>query len=286
MSAGRAYRNNNRFTIIERFKMNKLDETVKYVRHKSSLKPSIGIILGSGLGGLSSKITKAVKLPYKTLPHFVRSTVPWHEGSFILGKLFGQDVAVMSGRFHSYEGYTAEEITYPVRVMKKLGIKKLVVTNAAGSLNENFLPGDLMIIADHINLLDTSSLYKASLMKKQESFIDASNAYSEELILLTLQCSVNLGVRAHQGVYVAVKGPAFETAAEARMLRLLGADAVGMSTIPEVLIAKYLGLDILGISCITNTSGEKFLTHQKVVKIAKDLTQDLTLLIKELFKKI
>ncbi|MFH1238997.1 MAG: purine-nucleoside phosphorylase [bacterium] len=266
--------------------MNKLDQTINYIREKTELVPSVGLILGSGLGGLTRHITRSIKFPYKKIPHFVSSTVPWHEGTLILGKLFAHNVAVMSGRSHLYEGYTIEEITYPVWVMQKLGIKKLLITNAAGAVNKSFSPGALMIITDHINLLDTSSLYKISLIKKEETFIDASSVYDQQLIRLARHCAANSGIRVHQGIYAAVKGPSFETPAEARILRLLGADAVGMSTVPEALVACHLGLKVLGISCITNMSGEKFLTHQKVVKVAKDLTQDLTFLIETLFKKM
>ena len=265
--------------------MDELNQTLSYIKKKTEKKASVGIILGTGLGSLTRHVKNPVTVPYKKIPHFVSSTVPGHKGSLILGKLFAHDVVIMSGRFHLYEGYSMQEITYPLWVMKKLGVKRLIVTNAAGSLNESFSIGDLMIITDHINLMDVSSLYNISLMKKEEAFIDTSSVYDRQLIQLAHKSAFSLGVRMHDGVYAAVKGTCFETPAEAKMLRMFGADAVGMSTVPEVLIGKHLGMKILGISCITNPSGEKF-SHQGTLKAIKTSSDKLTILLKEIFKKI
>lgn len=265
--------------------MDKMNQTLSYIRKRTKKKASIGIILGTGLGSLTRRVKGSITFPYKNIPHFVSSTVPGHKGSLILGKLFAHDVVIMNGRLHMYEGYSIEELTYPLWVMKKTGVKTLIITNAAGALNESFATGDLMIITDHINLMDISSLYNRSLMKKEEAFIDASSVYDRQLTDLARKSASSLPIRTHDGIYAAVKGPCFETPAEAKMIRSLGADAVGMSTIPEALIAKQLGMKVLGISCITNASGDKF-SHQEALKAIKASSKKLELLVKQIFKKM
>ncbi|MFH1783756.1 MAG: purine-nucleoside phosphorylase [bacterium] len=267
--------------------MNALTQTLNKIQKKTKKKASVGIILGSGLGSIARQVSSAEHFSCKSLPHFVSSTVPGHAGTFILGKLFEKDVALMNGRFHSYEGYGFEEITYPVRVMKALGVKKIIITNAAGALNENFSAGNLVAITDHINLLDTSALYGASLLQeKEDAFLDVSSLYDKKLLQLAHTSAFAIGMHLREGVYAAVKGPCFETPSEARMLGILGADMVGMSTVPEAIAAKYLGLRVLGISAITNRSGSTFGEHDEVLKTVKKSAQELLRLLEEMFKTI
>ncbi len=230
----------------------KAAEAVKYIREKTKLRPNIGIILGSGLGKLVNAINIAKSIPYGSIPHFPTSTVEFHKGRLILGTLKNNKIIAMQGRFHYYEGYSAEEIAFPVLVMKLLGVRTLIVSNASGGLNPDFLAGDLMLVKDHINLQPDNPLRGKNNPKLGPRFPDLYDCYNHKLIRLAEDVARDLKIPLRKGVYVAVPGPNLETNAEYRYLRIIGADAVGMSTVPEVLMARYLKIEVLGISVITD----------------------------------
>jgi purine-nucleoside phosphorylase len=220
------------------------------------------IVLGSGLGFIADEAQNAVRIPYKQIPGFPVSTVPGHAGVLVLGLLAGRVCAIMQGRFHHYEGYSLAEVAFPLRVLLGLGELKLVITNAAGGINTGFVPGDLMIITDHINLMTDNPLVGANDPTLGPRFPDMSEAYDPALRRIAVETGAALGIGLKEGVYGAMGGPSYETPAEIRMLRLLGADAVGMSTVPEVIAASHMGARILGISCITNMGSG--ILHQKL----------------------
>lgn len=250
----------------------KTEETLRFIMGKTDRRPKIGVILGSGLGDLVDYIDNKEFIDYQDIPYFPVSTVAGHKGRLVFGEINGIEVVAMQGRFHFYEGYPMKEVVYPVFFMKKLGVETLIVSNAAGGINSGFVPGDLMIISDHINLMGTNPLIGANDERFGVRFPDLSEAYSRKLISLAEQCAQNIGVKPKRGVYAAVTGPSYETAAEIRYLKTIGADAVGMSTVPEVITANYLGMKVLGISCITNlATGIASVphSHDEVVKTAK-----------------
>ena len=226
-----------------------LDETVSYIERKIKQKPEIGVILGSGLGVIASEIEEQVIVPFNEIPHFPVSTVPGHEGRFVFGELEGKPVMCMQGRFHYYEGYELEQVTLPVKLMKRLGAATLIVTNAAGGINESFEPGDLMVIEDHINLMGVNPLRGRNDESVGPRFPDMSEAYDLQLRKTAFSAARQLDIEVRKGVYAAVSGPSYETPAEIRYLRTLGADAVGMSTVQEVIIANHADMMVLGISC-------------------------------------
>lgn len=247
----------------------KVNETVNYIYTKTEYKPETAIVLGSGLGQLGEKLQQVCIIPYKELPFWKSSTAPGHSGRLLFGLLGGTPIVCMQGRLHYYEGYTMEEITYPIRVMARLGIKNLLLSNAAGGINTDFLPGDLMLITDHINFLGRNPLMGPNEADFGVRFCDMSYAYHPELRQIALQAAQELGQRLQQGVYVAATGPSYETPAEIRMFRMCGASAVGMSTVPEVIVANHCGLRVLGISCITNMAAgvlNQPLTEQEVLE--------------------
>jgi purine-nucleoside phosphorylase len=232
--------------------MEKIREAVAYIKSKCDFKPQVGVILGTGLGGLVEKVIIEGDIPYDEIPHFPVSTVESHHGRLLLGTLNGKPVVVMQGRFHYYEGYNMQQVTFPVRVMKLLGIKQLLVSNAAGGLNPKMKVSDLMIISDHINLFPENPLTGANLDQLGPRFPDMSEPYSRELIDKSLKISDDLDSAVHQGVYAAVTGPNLETPAEYRYLQIIGADAIGMSTIPEVLVARHMEIPVFATSVITD----------------------------------
>jgi purine-nucleoside phosphorylase len=232
--------------------MEKIREAVAYIQSKYDFKPQVGVILGTGLGGLVEKVTIEVDIPYDEIPHFPVSTVESHHGRLLLGTLEGKSVIVMQGRFHYYEGYTMQQVTFPVRVMKLLGIKQLLVSNAAGGLNLDYKVSDLMIINDHINLFPENPLTGANLDQLGPRFPDMSEPYSHALLKKGLEISAELESNVHQGVYAAVTGPNLETPAEYKYLQIIGADAIGMSTIPEVLVARHMDIPVFATSVITD----------------------------------
>ena len=232
--------------------MEKIKQATAYIQSKSSIVPEVGIILGTGLGGLVDEVKIVNELPYDQIPHFPVSTVESHHGRLLLGELQGKKVVVMQGRFHYYEGYTMQQVTFPVRVMKMLGIKHLLVSNAAGGLNEKFNISDLMIISDHINLFPENPLTGPNHNELGPRFPDMFNAYNPELVLRGLEIGEELEANVHSGVYAAVSGPNLETPAEYRYLKIIGADAIGMSTIPEVIVARQMDLPVFATSVITD----------------------------------
>jgi purine-nucleoside phosphorylase len=229
-----------------------IDEAAGFIRTKTEFVPKIGIILGTGLGSLAEGINVEAKISYEDIPHFPISTVESHAGRLIFGYLSGKNVVAMQGRFHYYEGYDMKQVTFPVRVMKALGAGILVVSNACGGLNPAFKAGDLMVITDHINLLGSNPLFGPNDESLGPRFPDMCCCYDPELIALAENAAVNLGIKLQKGIYVAVAGPNLETAAEYRFLRLIEADVVGMSTVPEVIVARHQGMKVLGLSLITD----------------------------------
>jgi len=249
-----------------------VQETVQAIRQRAGgLAPRVGIILGSGLGAFADGFERKVVIPYAELPHFPHSSVPGHAGRMVLGLVGGEPVVAMQGRVHSYEGYSSVQVAFPARVLCALGIRGLVVTNAAGGINPQFGPGDLMAITDHLNLSGWNALTGPNDDRLGPRFPDMSRAYAPALRELLLESARRTQVPLRQGVYVMVAGPSYETPAEIRMFRTLGADAVGMSTVPEVVAASHMGVPVVGISCITNLAagvGDKPLTHDEVAETA------------------
>ena len=267
----------------------KIQESANFIESKSEVKPSIGLILGSGLGVLADEIQNPVKIKYNEIPNFPVSTVEGHEGCLVLGELEGKMVVAMQGRFHYYEGYTQQEITFPVRVMKLLGVSKLVVTNACGAVNTDFNPGDLMVITDHINLSGANPLIGRNLDEFGPRFPDMSEAYNKDLRNKVLEAGKDLGLNLKQGVYVMLSGPTYETPAEIRMVGILGGDTVGMSTVPEVIIANHSGIKTVGISCITNMAAgilDQPLSHDEVMETSTKVKNDFINLMNRIVKII
>ena len=263
--------------------LNKINDSISYIKRKSMINPKIGIILGSGLGVLAEDIENKVVIPYKDIPHFSVSTVEGHAGQLVLGTLSDKSVICMQGRFHYYEGYSVHDVVYPVRVMQKLGITKLIITNSAGGINIDFKPGDLMIIEDHINLMGVNPLIGKNYDVFGRRFPDMTQAYDKQLIAIAQQAAYNLSIKVNKGIYAAMTGPSYETPAEIRYLRMIGADAVGMSTVPEVISANHGGVRVLGISCITNMAAgvtDKPLNHNRVVEVASMATAKFVKLVK------
>ncbi len=267
----------------------RIREAGKFIQSKTRTKPRIGIILGTGLGDLTKEIEIESKISYQNIPYFAVSTTPGHEGSLILGRLVGKMIMAMQGRFHFYEGYSLEEITFPVRVMKYMGVDVIIESNAAGGMNPNLKAGDLMVITDHINLIGNNPLIGSNDDKLGPRFVDMCEPYDKELIELYEKVAMRERIRIHRGVYVGVSGPNLETPAEYRFLRLIGADAVGMSTVPEVIVAKHSGLKVLGISCITDECFPDKLQPvnlAKLIKVANLTEPKMTRLIKGILGEI
>ncbi len=251
--------------------------------------PRIGIILGTGLGNLVTELTYKTEIPYETIPNFPVSTVEGHSGKLIVGKLGGIDVLAMQGRFHYYEGYDMKQVTFPVRVMKELGIEYLLVSNASGGMNPDFEIGDLMIIRDHINLFPEHPLRGKNDPAMGPRFPDMSEAYSKDLIAKAKDIAATHKIRVVEGVYVGTSGPTFETPSEYKYFRIIGGDAVGMSTVPEVIVANHADMKVFGISIITDLGVEGKIvevSHEEVQKIGNDAQPLMTLIMKELVKSI
>jgi purine-nucleoside phosphorylase len=252
--------------------MNKILESSQYIQSKFKAKPAIGIVLGSGLGIYVDQIQNKTIIPYQEIPHFKRTTVEGHEGRLILGEVHGVTVAALQGRMHPYEGYPMDEIVHPIRTLAALGIEMLFVTNASGGINANFHPGDLVAIEDHINLSGRNPLVGPNIAELGPRFPDMSQAYDPEMRELLIKIAQNHHVNLKSGVYCSVLGPTYETPAEIRMLRTLGADLVGMSTVSEVIAANHLGLKVAGVACVTNyAAGIKLekLSHADVKIVAE-----------------
>lgn len=269
--------------------MNHVNETVQYIYGRTAYRPEIAIILGSGLGSLGDKLLDADIIPYEELPHWKSSTAPGHNGRLIFGMLGGKQVVCMQGRLHYYEGYTMEDTTYPIRVMAKLGIKNLLLSNAAGGINTEFTPGTLMLITDHINFLGRNPLMGPNEADFGVRFCDMSYAYAPHLREIALEAASELGQHLEQGVYVATTGPSYETPAEIRMFRIWGASAVGMSTVPEVIVANHSGMNVMGISCITNMAAgvlDQKLTEEEVLETGARVGAEFQALMTRIVEKL
>ncbi|MDR0660024.1 MAG: purine-nucleoside phosphorylase [Prevotellaceae bacterium] len=268
--------------------LEKIKETTSFIQSKITATPEVGIILGTGLGGLVEHIENKQAIEYKDIPNFPVSTVEGHSGRLIFGTLGGMRVMAMQGRFHYYEGYNMQKVTFPVRVMKEIGIKQLFVSNASGGVNPHFAIGDLMLITDHINLMPNPLLGK-NYKELGVRFPDMSEAYSKELISLAEKTANQLNIKLQKGVYVGTTGPTFETPAEYKYFRIIGGDTVGMSTVPEVIVAGHAGIPVFAISIITDLGVEGKIvevSHEEVQKEGAKAEVIMTNLIKEMLKQL
>jgi purine-nucleoside phosphorylase len=250
----------------------KIHEAVAAIQARTSIRPRVGVILGSGLGALAEQAADAIVIPYTDLPHFHGTSIEGHAGKMILGSFQGVPTVFLQGRFHVYEGYPMEEVVFPTRTLAGLGVETLVLTNAAGGVNTRFRPGDLMVIEDHLNLMGDNPLKGPNIAELGPRFPDLTEAYDRECIRVLTEAGADLQIPLHHGVYGGVLGPTYETPAEIRMLRTLGADAIGMSTVPETIAANHLGVRVAGISVITNLGAglsPHKLTHQEVIDNSK-----------------
>lgn len=269
--------------------MTKFQDAVAYIEPKLTEKPTIGLVLGSGLGVLADEIENPVVIPYDEIPGFTKSTVVGHKGQLVIGKLRGKQVVAMQGRFHYYEGHDLDSVVFPIRVMKLLGVETMIITNAAGGINESYGEGNLMLIRDHINLTARNPLIGPNDDEMGTRFPDMSEAYSKELRNLAKNVAEEQGINLQEGVYVGLLGPSYETPAEIRMLRTLGADAVGMSTVPEVIVARHMKVKVLGISCISNMAAgilEQPLSHEEVMATTERVKSQFLTLVKEIVSKL
>jgi len=265
----------------------KLAEARSYLVERVTVLPELGVILGSGLGAFADLVLEKQVIPYKDIPHFPLSTVEGHAGQLVFGKVQGRSVVVMQGRFHFYEGYTMQEVTFPIRVMQVLGVTGLVVTNAAGGINPDFHPGDLILIKDHLNMMGDNPLRGANLSSLGPRFPDLSEAYNKDWRQKALVIARELGINPQEGVYAAMSGPNYETPAEIRFLRSSGADMVGMSTVPEVIVANHGGMQVLGISCVTNMAAgilRQKLSHLEVMETAGRIGKQFVHFVQALVK--
>lgn len=267
----------------------KIREATAYIQNHISAVPQAGIVLGSGLGSFTQELNIEIEIPYSDIPHFPVSTVKGHNSKLIFGELAGKKVVVMAGRFHYYEGYSAQDVVFPIRVMKMLGIQQLLLSNAAGGTNPSFKVGDLMIITDHISQFHVNPLIGKNLDELGTRFPDMSEAYKKDLIAKAKAIGLAAGYDLKTGVYIGVTGPTFETRAEYKMVHILGADAVGMSTVQEVIAAVHMGLPVFAISVITDLGireEDNIITHEEVLQAAKEAEPKLTHIFKEMIAQI
>lgn len=266
-------------------RMTALKKASDYIIGKLDFKPEIGMVLGSGLGVLGDEVENPTIIKYEEIPGFPKSTVEGHAGQLVAGTLEGKKVLVMQGRFHYYEGYSYDTVVFPVRVMKLLGINKFLVTNAAGGINRNFSAGALMLISDHIHFDMDSPLRGHNMDEFGSRFPDMSDAYKKSLRKMAKEAGKALGIPLHEGVYAFMGGPSYETPAEVRMAGILGADVVGMSTVPEVIVAAHAGMDIIGITCVTNMAAgvlDQPLNHAEVMETAAKVRDDFIALVRKI----
>jgi purine-nucleoside phosphorylase len=266
-----------------------LEEAVAWLRERTSLSPRVGVVLGSGLGGFASRLTDRLEIPYETIPHWPVSTAEGHAGRLILGRLGELPVAVMAGRAHLYEGYRPDQVVFGVRVLGRLGARALVLTNAAGGINPAFQRGLLVLISDHINLQGANPLVGPNEESLGPRFPDMTEAYSIRLRQIARETAAELGIPVAEGVYAAMLGPSYETPAEIRFLRIIGADLVGMSTVPEVIAARHMGLSVLAISCVTNMAAGLApgpLSHREVLETGEMVRDRLSRLLEALLPRI
>ncbi|MGV8152954.1 MAG: purine-nucleoside phosphorylase [Alkaliphilus sp.] len=266
-----------------------VNKASEYILNKTGRKPKIGLILGSGLGDLADQITKGVSIDYKDIPHFPTSTVEGHAGKLVVGMLEGKEVIAMKGRFHYYEGYTMQQVTFPVRVMQDLGVELIIVTNACGGLNPHLHAGALMIINDHINFTGDNPLIGKNEKYFGPRFPDMSNAYDSKLVKLAHKVGEKLGVQTFEGVYLSISGPNYLAKAELTMVRRLGADTIGMSTVPEVIVASHAGIKVIGISCVTDMAIPDQLhsvSHEQVMEMANQTKPKFIKLVKGILNEV
>ena len=267
----------------------KATAAAQFVNARTELRPRIAIVLGSGLGAFAEQLEGATAISFGEIPHFPQSTVPGHSGKLVIGKVAGVPVAVMQGRVHAYEGYSSEEVTFPVRVLGRMGVKTLVLTNAAGGINEGLKQGQLVLIADHINLSGRNPVAGLNDERLGPRFFDMSEAYSERLRGLAHEAARAMEFRLDEGVYLSVLGPSFETPAEIRAFRTMGADLVGMSTVQETIVARHMGIEVLGISCVTNMAAgiqKEPLSHEEVMETGRAVEKQLAGLLTRLVPMI
>ena len=270
-------------------KTNEILEAKAYIEKHTKVTPTIGIILGSGLGPFADTLEDAVHIPYDEIPHFAKSAAVGHANELVIGTIAGKTVVAMKGRFHYYEGFTLDQVTFPVRVMKALGMEKMIVTNACGAVNTDFSPGDLMLITDHINLTANNPLMGPNNDELGVRFLDVSEVYSKQLRSVVSDVAKDQNVTLQEGVYAWWTGPTYETPAEIRMIRTLGADAVGMSTVPEALIARHAGIETVGISCLTNMACgilDQPLNHEEVIETAERVKSTFLKLVTEVIARL
>jgi purine-nucleoside phosphorylase len=263
---------------------NKVQETVQFLKEKTNYTPEFGIILGSGLGTFTQDIDIEFTIPYSEIPNFPVSTVQGHKGALVFGKIGNKSVIAMQGRFHFYEGYDMKTVTFPVRVMKYLGVQKLIVSNASGGVNPNYNVGDIVIIKDHINLFPDHPLRGTNDERFGPRFVNMSEPYSRSMIQKAKEIAQKINIELKDGIYLGLQGPTFETLAEYKMVKILGADCVGMSTVPEVIVARHMEVDCLGISVITDMGDEENIhevNHQEVLEAARKAEPKVRKLIKE-----
>lgn len=260
-----------------------------FIQRKTKLRPRIALVLGSGLGAFADEFSGAARIPYASIPHFPRSTAIGHAGQLVIGRVEGVEVAAMQGRVHLYEGYSAKEVAFPVRVFARMGVKAVILTNAAGGIRKEFTQGQLVVISDHINLQGANPLIGANEEKLGPRFPDMTAAYDKSLRELTLAEGRRRGVELGEGVYAALAGPSYETPAEIRFLKTIGADLVGMSTVPEVIAARHSGMRVLGISCVTNAAAgilDQPLNHKEVLETAERVKDEFIALLRGVIPKI
>ncbi|MBL7887688.1 MAG: purine-nucleoside phosphorylase [Flavobacterium sp.] len=264
-----------------------VQETVNYIKSKTGFEPEYGVILGSGLGSFTEDIQIEFTLPYTEIPNFPVSTVQGHKGALVFGTIGSKKVMAMQGRFHFYEGYDMKQVTFPVRVMKYLGVTKLIVSNASGGVNPNYEVGSIVLIKDHINMMPEHPLRGKNDERFGPRFVNMSEPYSRNMIGKAKEIAAQNSIEVHDGVYLGLQGPTFETLAEYRMVKILGADCVGMSTVPEVIVARHMELEVFGLSVITDMGDEENIeevNHAEVLKAAQKAEPNVRLLIKELIK--
>ena len=265
------------------------EHAARFIRSRLAEEVHVALILGSGLGAFADALEGAQAIPYAEIPGFARPTVEGHAGRLVVGQVEGVSVAAMQGRFHFYEGYTLEEVTFPIRALGLLGVKSLILTNAAGGLNNSFEQGSLVVISDHLNLLGANPLLGKNDGRFGPRFPDMSEVYDREYQDTAISEAHAMGVELRRGIYAALPGPSYETPAEIRMLRLLGADAVGMSTVPEAIVARHMGLRVLGVSCITNMAAgvlDKPISHEEVIETGERVRETFAELLRRVIPKL
>ena len=265
------------------------EKAARLIRSRTQTKTSVAVILGSGLGGFADELSGATAIPYDEIPGFARATVEGHAGRLVIGHIGDSAVAAMQGRFHFYEGYSLEEVTFPIRVLRLLGVRTLILTNASGALNVEFTPGSLMVITDHINLMGVNPLIGPNDERFGPRFPDLSNSYAPELQEVVLQQARDMGMQMFRGVYASLTGPSYETPAEIHMVRSLGADAVGMSTVPEAIVARHMDMQVIGISCITNLAAgvsDRPVDHSQVMATGEQVREEFTELLRRVIPRL